>query len=548
MLRICFVLQFFFCFFIYVGTIAFNHPAFGLAFKLSFLVYLILPIRFFFRKNNERYKRGALFLDEKTFKQKVAKYSRIHLSEYVSIPVSFEARHFFICGTVGTGKTTLISSVIDQVKQLHEKAVVYDAKDGELVSIFYNEQTDIIYNPLDARSVYLNIFDMIENDSDFDALAKSLVPETHVRERFFNDAARNIFAGILRYCHANGLTDNQHIWNILRLPVEQLRNKLSNINSEAVIYLSENQGGVTQSIMSSLIRYAKIFRYLQNPGKKESFSLRNWVNSPGKGTIFLTNNTKQRESLRGILSLFINSLADNILSLRDDPQRRIFIIVDEFGTLQRMDSVKELLSLGRSKGCSFWIGVQEKAQIDDIYGRSISNSIINQCNTHIIFRMNDSDSAEYFSRVFGERESILTEHTHSQQGGSSHRGTSYRDITKREHLILPSELQTLPDFKCYVKMHSFPIVKTTLVYKSYDTISDSFVPDKAFELSGKNDMENNANEPEEQESNTSEEKEPPGDDEDKSQNNDSTRKEEKKKKNKNNKQQLGDDFFNIGDM
>lgn len=385
---------------------------------ITFTSYLFYPVLLWFfavrtaDQFKEQTKRGARLVGEADFARLLPKPVSIPISDSIKIPRDYETRHFFIGGASGTGKTNLISMVIQHLKQRDEKVIVYDAKDGEFVAKFFNPRTDLIFNPFDTRSLHWNVFDMISNDSDFDSLAASVVPRTFIKDMFFVNAARSVLAGILRYCYRNEMRTNDDVWKILCMSIPELHRVLLSIASEAAVFIENHESGQTQSVISSLMQYARIFRYMVNPRSKPSFSVRDWLmDGNSKGTIFLTSNTKQRESLRGILSLFINSLANEILSLRDDPERRVFLIVDEFGTLHTMDSIKDLLALGRSKGCSFWIGIQEKSQLDEIYSRNIANTIINQCNNYVVFRMNDSDSAEYFSKLFGEKEIEMMEST-----------------------------------------------------------------------------------------------------------------------------------------
>ena len=454
---------------------------------ITFTSYLFYPVLlwFFAAKTADQFKeqtkRGARLVDEDDFVKLLPKSVSIPISDPIKIPKGYETRHFFIGGTSGTGKTNLISIVIQHLKARNEKVIVYDAKDGEFVAKFFNPKTDLIFNPFDSRSLHWNVFDMITNDSDFDSLAASVVPRTFIKDMFFVNAARTLLSGILRYCYRNDMKTNDDIWRILSKSIPELHGIMLSIKSEAAVFIENHESGQTQSVISSLMQYAKIFRYMVNPENKESFSVHGWLKDNNrKGTIFLTSNTKQRESLRGILSLFINSFANEILSLRDNPERRIFLIVDEFGTLHSMDSIKDLLALGRSKGCSFWIGIQEKSQLDEIYSRNIANTIINQCNNYVIFRMNDADSAEYFSKLFGEKEIEMMESTYSSGVEKYRDGEAYRNITRKERLILPSEIQAVPDLSFYLKVHDMPITKSSITYKTFPDVAPSFVNNDFF--------------------------------------------------------------------
>ena len=49
--------------------------------------------------------------------------------------------------------------------------------------------------------------------------------------------------------------------------------------------------------------------------------------------IFITNYADVKDTLKPILSLFIDLMGRKLLSMADSTQRRVFFLVDEFGTL-----------------------------------------------------------------------------------------------------------------------------------------------------------------------------------------------------------------------
>jgi len=453
---------------------------------LSFAVYLLWPvIVWVFRRRSqckfrERTRRGASLVTEEELSRLLPPGS-IPLSDGLNLPCEFENVGVFVAGATGVGKTQLLSRVISSPRVRSARAVIFDAKESEFVAKFYNPETDLIFNPFDARSLHWNVFDVIQSDPDFDAVAASIIPQGHSQHEFFTTAARDVIAGILRYCHLRQRTSNDDIWLALCQPIRNLHRMLLAVESGAASTIEQFDSGQSQGVVSTMMQHAKIFRYLVNPEQKAAFSLRDWVRKKERpGFIFLSSNTKQRQTLRGIFSLFINALANEILSLRDDLQRRIFLIVDEFGTLHALPSIKDLLALGRSKGCSFWIGIQEKSQIDAVYGRDLANTIINQCNNYLIFRMNDSDSAEYFSRLFGEQEIESMESSFSSGSRDYRDSESYRKLRTTDKLLLPSQIQTIPNLTFYVKLSGLPLTKSSIQYRNYPDKVPAFIPNLRF--------------------------------------------------------------------
>jgi type IV secretory pathway TraG/TraD family ATPase VirD4 len=92
--------------------------------------------------------------------------------------------------------------------------------------------------------------------------------------------------------------------------------------------------------MATLMQYASAFEFMSKTG---DFSLTDWLRTDKPGFIFVTNQSDVKDTLKPMLSLFIDLLSKKLLAFPDDLSRRLFFLLDEFGTLQRLSSIKDLL-------------------------------------------------------------------------------------------------------------------------------------------------------------------------------------------------------------
>jgi hypothetical protein len=71
----------------------------------------------------------------------------------LTVPREEENEGLLLLGDPGTGKSQIMHQLLDVIagRERFEAAVVYDPA-GEFVEQHFNPQTDIILNPLDARS------------------------------------------------------------------------------------------------------------------------------------------------------------------------------------------------------------------------------------------------------------------------------------------------------------------------------------------------------------------------------------------------------------
>ena len=74
-------------------------------------------------------------------------------------------KHIQIMGDTGTGKSTIIKQLLQQIASRGELAIVYDPA-GEFTETFYNEgRGDWILNPLDKPRPLLDAFERVEEPS-----------------------------------------------------------------------------------------------------------------------------------------------------------------------------------------------------------------------------------------------------------------------------------------------------------------------------------------------------------------------------------------------
>ena len=459
-----------------------------IGFLLSFLSYILVPllIKQFKdvseRYNEKEYIRGAKLITNKEFNKSIKKGSPDIPMGGVKLPKDFEVQHVFFIGAPGAGKTVFISQVLERVFEREEPCLIYDNK-GDFISKFFRPGLDVIFNPLDERCIGWNVFNEIKTEYDIDAVATSLIPPATGDSVFWNDAARDVFSGILIYLYQQKKTTNADIWKTVTLDIKEISNilKMTAGAERGYVYIQDGSSKQAISIHSVLMQYAKSFSYLKIDG---DFSIGKWIKNP-IGNIYVPNYANTKDTLKPILSLFVDLLGRQLLSLPDDFNRRIFIFIDEFGTLQRLSTIKSLLTLGRSKGASVWIGIQDIGQIEAIYGKSSRQTIINACGTSLIFRVSDPTEAQYLSEKIGNVILKVPQENFSMGVEDMRDGFGVTKSEKTEPLIMPSEIQSLNNLEAIVKFIGNHITKIKFTYKKFKNRNPSFVENTAYRLDEK---------------------------------------------------------------
>jgi type IV secretory pathway TraG/TraD family ATPase VirD4 len=151
----------------------------------------------------------------------------------------------------------------------------------------------------------------------------------------------------------------------------------------------------------------------------------------------------------------------------------LWLIADELPALGQLPTLGKLLSQGRKYSASVVAGYQTSGQIEDLYGRDGAKEIFQGLQSKIIFRCSDSETSKKASLDLGEQD--VEEIGTSIQFGkmpNSDRNTLNRSIKTRP-IVMPSELQNLPDLQAYIKICDFNPTLLHFNYKNYPSINES---------------------------------------------------------------------------
>ena len=235
-------------------------------------------------------------------------------------------------------------------------------------------------------------------------------------------------------------------------------------------------------------QYTNCFYYSKHLSSE--FSIKEWLDSDKGGFVFVSNYANIQETLRPLLSLFIDTTLKHLLSMQESNNNvRAYFLLDEFASLQRLTSIVRSLETGRSKGASIWISLQDISQLQKLYSHETANTIVNTCNTIVSFALNDVASCEYLSRLIGDREVLETDESLSMGVSDMKDGLSITRRRKTDRLILSSEFTQLADFHFYLKMLNYDVTKTFVERIKRTTRHDAFILQETFKIKKEKEYE-----------------------------------------------------------
>ncbi len=132
------------------------------------------------------------------------------------------------------------------------------------------------------------------------------------------------------------------------------------------------------SIRSVVTNYAKALRFLQglDDGTKPPFTIREWMTQEryDNSWLFISTQARHRKSVRPLISLWVSLATLLLQSMGENSERRVWFILDEAPSLQRIPELAETLAEARKFGGCFVLGMQNMAQLVHVYGRELAKA------------------------------------------------------------------------------------------------------------------------------------------------------------------------------
>ena len=378
-----------------------------------------------------------------------------HALTLAGIPIPFEdeTKHFKLIGTTGTGKSTAIREMLGGALARGDRAIIADP-DGGYLRRFYDERRgDVILNPFDERSAKWDLYGEITNDYDVAQLARSLIPDQEGSERSWRAYGRTFLEAVVRQTRDAGIKDVKELHDVLVIAgTKELKTLVE--GTPAQPFLDEHNIRMFDSIRSVTTSATDALQYV---GKQSGapLSVRKWVQD-GKGVLFIPYQAGQIAALRSMISGWMRLAIFETMN-REEADRPLWFVVDELDALGQIDGLKDALARLRKFGGRCVLGFQSIAQVSGTYGRSESQTIVENCGNTLILRCSASErggTSSFASQLIGQREVLRTTESRSRQ--------PFRllsTITRSQHFniepaVLDSEIEQLPDLKGFLKLAS----------------------------------------------------------------------------------------------
>ena len=304
---------------------------------------------------------------------------------------------------------------------------------------------------------------------DYDNLAASLIPVEGESDPFWVSSSRTIFADLaIRMSVDPDRSIEKFLKTLLSLSMKSLRGYLANTPSANLV--EEKIEKTAISIRSVVTNYAKALRYLQglDDGSKPPFTIREWMTQEryDNSWLFISTQARHRKSVRPLISLWVSLATLMLQSMGENSDRRVWFIIDEATSLQRIPELAETLAEARKFGGCFVLGMQNMAQLVHVYGRELAKSIFDLMNTRMYGRSPSAEMAKVVEEELGNQRKRKIREQNSYGLDQVRDGVSLGKDEVNDPIVDYEQIMRLPNLSFYVRLPGeYPVVRLKLRYR-----------------------------------------------------------------------------------
>ncbi|WP_252350558.1 type IV secretion system DNA-binding domain-containing protein, partial [Escherichia coli] len=211
------------------------------------------------------------------------------------------------------------------------------------------------------------------------------------------------------------------------------------------------------------------------------FSFRDWAhNEDSDAWVFITVRDDMKETLKPMMTMMLESAMSAILTLEPSEDRLIVTAIDEAGTLHEIPSLCDYISTCRKFGGFPFLGFQSNAQIESTYGDKKAQVLMDSIGSLAAFRINGIKGAGWLAEQLGDQEVEKPNENTSYGANEVRDATTINRASKEQNLVLKSQISSLPDNVCYLRLgRGLPVAKIRMPKDKMKLLHPGIIETKA---------------------------------------------------------------------
>jgi type IV secretory pathway TraG/TraD family ATPase VirD4 len=395
--------------------------------------------------------RSGVSLYGKFFGQRIAPQQFTYLGDQFALTDEDAARGMLTIGNPGSGKSSsvILPMIYDSMQAKHN-LVVADPQRELTKHILQYARTSghrvIIHDPTHPRSPRFNLADGIRSVSDARAVADVLIPKgSGGTDSFWSQSAEMLLAACLLrfdtlgaiFASFKNLKQLGEVLNSVPDDAQRLAGAFIN-STQTDAKLANN---IVATLSTSLTGWAD--ETVRDSTITSDFSGVSLINPKQPTIVILACPGKHRRVIAPYLGAVLTRLLldlDAIGERTEDGALPVPVrfVIDEFPALGDLSAVVQFANLVRKRRIAILIAAQTLGQLEQIYGRNGTETLLAGMAFQIVFGGCDQRTAEHYSRVTG---------TTTQKSASSKTESAY---SRGRTLLTPDEIIRPPQGNCTI--------------------------------------------------------------------------------------------------
>lgn len=390
--------------------------------------------------------------------------------KYVCLPVGKEGQKdgvsAVILGSPGSGKSVFLTNfLLNNYMQKNPTPVFCLDIKPELArkSVNMNENKNVKVVDFTDRSksgwdVYSSVNANTREDEKirlFDGIARALITSSNPKDKFFINNARTILKFLLLYHFNKGLGFIDSITKVISKGVgehvkEVLKDK-ENCPEGELVYnglkkYEEKESEAMQDIELTLQEHLNIFLNSDVRYQLRDNQVKANPEDLNEGeSVFVCLPMYLLDEFEDILRLIVFQVISSMERRGEEWKQPVVLILDELARLGKLENLLSFLAVNRSLGVSVLMAYQDFSQIQKIYSREESRTLMNLSEITYVLSCKDTETTKALSDLIGEYKEEKVSHNRSAllhcSSGKESVSSDYRKIMN------VSDFQTLREKK-----------------------------------------------------------------------------------------------------
>ena len=360
----------------------------------------------------------------------------------------------------------------------------------------YNDKLSINESDIKKKMKYQNIAieHLAQSNQLIESISKIIMEDKTAKEAFWNNSASDLLYGIIALFleeYADGKIDRKMI---TLSSIKKFQNSSMTDKNQKLLkkYIAEKAYGLKSKdkllpvISSSENTYKSITSVfnermslfddinVENITSDSDFDFDILGKEPTVLYCCIPDESKIYYTLVSIIvSLIYKTL---VLLSNNQPNKRLpfdlVFLLDEFANTPPLEDIETIVSVARSRGMYFQFFLQSFAQLDNLYGREVSQIIQDNCGLAYL-KTNTEETAEAISKRLGNK-TIETSSINYSMSFTNNNGSKGTSLIAR-NLLTADEIKQLQYKTIIFPTVSHPIFRDTIVYKKFSCYKEGMI-------------------------------------------------------------------------